>query len=815
MKKRAIISWLTLLLSLPLFSQTFQGRIIDQSGNPVVGSTVYIREIKQGVACSDDGEFQVALDDGTYTVEFRSLGYETQTKNITVRSGEPVAEEIVLEEKYYALSEVVVVGREDPAYEIMRQAIARAPYHAKQIKSYQSEVYQKLKLKLLALPNILGMKMETNDGLNLNDYKNKLFIQESYNDITYTAPDKYEQTVKAFSSSIPDDMNPDDALRITQSSLYQPVFAGMTSPLHPKAFSYYRFRYEGFVEEDGQVINKIKVTPKLKDPLFISGYIYIADGEWNLRFAELRQETMGMTNNYTITYNPVAESVYMPTSYMIDSRINVMGFKAEGSYLSSSKYTEVIQDETLVSGAVTLPEAKKKEKRSFELKPDSNYIVQSDTLAKSRDSLFWKKIRTLPLSDDEWLSYQRKDSIQAFTDSIKKNYHNKPFRWGSLLMGGKIGGDSARFSLKYDGLLRVIPEYNFVDGYWVGQEIDWGINVGKDNALHVIPSVYYATARKRVLWQTRLTFDYAPLRFGHLSLSMGSTTSDYNPVGALRIENALNSLLWGKNRSMLYQNDYIRLENNLELTHALRLAVELDLAKRRSLENKSSDILFGKKKDVTPNLVTDERFDRISYAVGLTYHFNQYYEIRNGRKIYRRNYSPAVNLRFSRNHPVNNSANENSQYMELGMEQRIKTDLLGLLVYSLNGGSFIGSRDRMNFADYKHFNTSDLMFTGKNGFDSFMLLDYYSHSTNKHWVQGIVNYNNQYIFLKRLPFLQGRVFSETIGAKFLYTPDRKGYTEFGYSIGLGKLMSVGVFGSFNELKHDKTGVKFSLDLSMF
>lgn len=634
-------------------------------------------------------------------------------------------------------------------------------------------------------------------------------MQESFSEIRYTTPDKYEQTVKGFSSTIPDNLNPEDAFRITKSSLYQPTFAGLISPLNPKAFSYYRFRYEGFIEEDGQVINKIKVIPKLKDPQFVSGYIFIADNEWNLRFAELQQDVFGSTQIYRITYNPVGKSVYLPTTYDIDSKITIMGFKAEGSYSSSTKYIEVIPNESVALE----PEKKKKEKRTLEIKGDTAYVVKSDTMANKRDSLFWDEIRTLPLAEEELLSYQRKDSIQAFTDSIRKDHHNTKFKPMTLLSGGKVGGDSARISLKYGGLLRVVPEYNFVDGFWIGQRFDLGINMGKHNSLHVIPAVYYATARKRVLWEGALKLNYAPLRLGEMELSGGSTTRDYNPVGALRIENALNSILWGRNRSMLYQNDYIRFKNKIELTHALLMAVEVDVAKRRSLENNVTDMLFGKKKDVTANLITDPHFDRIRYDIDLEYTFNQYYEIYKGKKIYRRTNSPTVNLHFSQNHPVNDSDNNRSQSLEMGVRQQVKMGLFSSLVYSVNAGSFLGSSDRVNFADYKHFNTSDLMFTGKSSFESFMLLDYYSHSTNKRWVQGDVNYNSQYILLKRLPFLQGKVFGETIGAKYLYTPQNKHYTEFGYSIGFGKFMNVGVFSSFNDLKHDKLGVRFSLDIS--
>lgn len=811
MTKRQILFSICFLISVfPLFAQKIKGRITDLSGQPIPGSTVYIRETMQGIVCNEDGAFQINMEVGDYWVEFRSLGYETEQKKIHVSDSEEVVVEVILKEKSFSLGEVVVTGDEDPAYEIMRQAIAKAPFHAQQIKSYHSEVYQKVKLKLLALPKIPGMKMETDDGINLNDYKNKLFMQESFNEIRFTTPDKYEQTVKGFSSTIPDNMNPEEVFRITKSSLYQPTFAGLTSPLHPKAFSYYRFRYDGFLEEDGQVINKIRIIPKLNDPLFVSGYIYIADDEWNIRFAELHQKVMGSTQIYTITYDPVAESIYLPTTYQIESAISLMGVKAEASYLSSTKFIDVLQNDSII-----LQEKKKKEKRSLEIKPDTAYVVKSDSLAKSRDSIFWDEIRTLPLSKDELLSYKRKDSIQAFTDSIRKNYHNTKFELKSLLDGGKIGGDSTLFSLNYGGLLRIIPEYNFVDGFWLGQRFDLGININKHRPLHFIPSIYYVTSRKRVLWEGVLTLGYAPRRLGKVELSAGSTTSDYNPEGALRIENALNSFLWGRNRSMLYQNDYIRMKNKIELAHALRLTVEVDLSKRRSLENTTSNVLFAKKDRITSNLVTDSHFDRVRYDLGLEYTFNQYYEFYDGRKIYRRTNSPTIGLSFSQNHPMNNSDNKRSQFLEANIKQSVKTGLFSTFLYSLNAGTFLGSRQQMNFADYKHFNTSDLMFTGKNSFDSYMLLDYYTHSTNEHWVAGNVNYYSQYILLKRLPFLQGKVFGETIGAKYLYTPNKKNYMEVGYSVGLGKLLNIGVFSSFNDLKYDKIGVRFAIDLSAF
>ena len=93
-----------------------------------------------------------------------------------------------------------------------------------------------------------------------------------------------------------------------------------------------------------------------------------------------------------------------------------------------------------------------------------------------------------------------------------------------------------------------------------------------------------------------------------------------------------------------------------------------------------------------------------------------------------------------------------------------------------------------------------------------MLLDNYAASTNKHWLKGEFNYDSNYLLLKRLPFLQGKMFTESLHLKNLYTPDMKLYSEIGYSINITRLLNFGTFVSFRKAEYQDFGIRIMFDL---
>lgn len=810
---KCLSTFLFFCFAISVLSQNFEGKITDSDHKIVYGSTVFIKETSQGLACNQNGEFQVTLPVGRYTVEYRCLGYEKVTEAINIVAGEKTVRNIVLKEKPIELKEVSVVNKEDPAYEIIRNAIRKASYNQNRLQEYTAESYIKGNMELTKV-NALIDKLSSADGLKMSDYKDKLFVQESYSTIHYEAPDIYKQTVNAFSSSIPDNFDSKDVMQLSTSSLYLPFFAGRISPLNPKAFSYYRFRYEGFSEENGSVINKIKVIPKLNDPELLEGYIYLADNTWDIRQAELICNTYyGLQQDFTITYNNIGNDIYMPTTYVSKVEGNIMGVSGYFNYYMSVKYVDFKSEAKLKPKVIT----------SFKVLEDKykpKIKLETDSLASKRDSAYWMQIRTVPLSIKEETSFVKKDSVQQRINSLRSKYNNRKFDPSDLVMGGHFGGDSVRFTFKYGGVLGALRDYNFVDGFGLGQKIELSAKIGQENKIALTPEVYYTTARKKMVWKSDLVFKYR--RSNEYKISAGNISSEFNHLGPNRLDNGISSLLWGRNASMFYNQKYLMAESYNYMNYlirGLRLATQFKIASRDPLTNNTSYTIFGGKKHIKPNLFDPEYPDLLSYGIAIAYDGINHDQIdsRQGAPVY---YSTlAFTLAYFEGLAAGKADNSRFRKLEGRVFHSIKTDYFSRLSYEVGGGSFLGDNSKMNFADYKFFSTVGGVWLTTKSIDAlftkpFVLLDAQT-ATNDYWAYSHVTYKSKYIALKRLPFLQGKMFNEVVHLKYLYMPQMKNYVETGYSIDFFGSLSFGVYASFNNFKYDKLGVCFSFNTAIF
>lgn len=817
-KFRIVISLFVLIIGFinPLSAQSLEGRIVDQNENPILGSLVLIKETYQGVACNENGEFQINLYPGTYTVDFRSLGYKTQTKKITIQEGEVRTEFLELEENPIVLEEVVVIGKEDPAYEIIRQAIKKAPYHQNIIKEYVAECYIKGNLELTKISKIVD-QMVNIDGARPSDFKNQLFVQESFSEIKYQAPDQYDQTVKAFSSTIPDNFNPKHVIPLAISSLYLPRFNIHISPLNPKAFTYYRFQYEGYTEENKEVVNKIKVIPKMNDPELLEGYLYIADESWDIRHADLQSNVLGIKQHVNINYDKLGDIAYMPTTFSNKMQGNVLGTQGYFNYYASIKYLDFTKNDSIdydqKRSIVITPQNLKK---SLEIKVDDFYRISSDSLATRRDSLFWKDIRNTPLSLREEHSYETRDSIQHHFDQVRDNPKNANFKPIDLIFGGRIGGDSTFVTFTHGGIPGILRDYNFVDGYGLGYKFSLSKKMKAKNKLTLTPEIYYTTERNSWVWKTDIEYTYSPLRLGKVIFSAGNSTTDYNPVGVNRQDNAMSSYLWGQNKSMFYRNKFAQITNHIDLTHALQLSAQMKWSKRSTLHNNRIFSIFGAERKAKANFENGSYPDLLSYAVRLQYTPKYYYAILGGQKRYIYASYPTFGISYSEGFSSLGESNSRFRKIEGTIEHELKTDLFSTLTYKVNGGTFIGNKNRMNFADYKHFNASgDYILIAKSPLNSLMLIDPYIASTNRYWLYSHINYRSKYILLTRIPFLQGKFLNEAVHLKYLFTPNRRNYIEVGYTIDIFKALSVGAHWGFNNFQSDNFNAKVTIDFNFF
>ena len=817
---RILISSLFLLIVFPAFSQIFSGRIIDGKGAPVPNATIFIYELKSGISADNLGEFRTNLTPGRYSCEASSLGYRREKFSILVEDKD-LSKVVKLQETFYELKEVKFSGRGDKrGNEIMRKAIAKGPFYRYQLKEYKSEAYMKGTMKITALPWIVKNQLKKNK---VNLVLNKLFLVESQSEIAYKSPNTYQQTIKAFSSTIPDEVDPGDYSLLLKSSIYDPILMGMISPLSPQALTYYNFVFKGIVNENGRVVNKIQIVPKKGGAKLFSGYVCIVDETWNVSYAELTSSQSGIKSESKINYNEVRENIFLPTGYTIDYNVDIFGVKGVGKYYSSITYRSI--EENSVTPQV-IKKKKVTQKRCLEIKKDtSSTKVIVDSTAKKRDSTYWLAVRKLPLRDDEIRSYKSVDSLKIEYKKIEKEDSVKNQNGGKggtpveqIIFGHKYKlGKKWYFS--FGGLKDVIGDFNFVDGYQLGQKVTLGYYI-KDStrSLTMAPSLYYSTARKRVLWQNDVTFSYLPSKGGKLKLSFGSTTADISSNSATsRAINSYSSFFYGYSPVKIISKDYLELNNSIDIANGLRLDLQLSYQRREYLANGNVKSIFGKipETNVPQNIYSPQFINHsaLLFSTGVTYTPEYFYRVsQGGHKQYLHSAYPTFMLRLTVAPGRSDPSSSRFASVTLGVTQSVKLNIYSKIGYTLFTGMFI-NKERLFFPDYKHFRANDIMLSEEDFDKCFLLLDNYTLSTPDKWVQGMVNYNSEYILLKHLPFLNSSMINESVHLHTIWlTETGLHHTEIGYSIGVNDLVRVGVFAGFRGVRYQSAGFRIAVPL---
>lgn len=87
------------------------GKIIDEKGIFVAGATIRITEINKGTQSDENGNYQLLLPAGIYTIEINDISYQKQRlEHIKIQPGKTTALDIRLIPALNGLNEVVVVG---------------------------------------------------------------------------------------------------------------------------------------------------------------------------------------------------------------------------------------------------------------------------------------------------------------------------------------------------------------------------------------------------------------------------------------------------------------------------------------------------------------------------------------------------------------------------------------------------------------------------------------------------------------------------------------------------------------------------------
>lgn len=860
--KKCFFLYLWILISPLSFSQIFKGIVSNENGETIPYASLYIKEISYGFITDDSGNFHTSIKQGTYTCEISSLGYSREVITIHIPAG-GLTKNIVLKERVYELREVsITTDNEDPAYSVMRKAIAHAPKYRNYVQTYTADTYLKGTGKLSRIPALLKLSPEIREES--KEWMNRTFLLEEHRRVTYTAPSTWDNEIKAYTNSFPQNIR--ISLETTDINLYQPKLFGKISPLNPGAFSYYDFKLDGCFNEGDYLVNKIQVIPKKNSPELLSGHIYIIEDLWCVSTTDLHLSDQGITANIQVTCKEVEPSVFLSTSIKLTCIVDFLGVKAEASYLSAIQYIDVVVDENIFTApyaktdvsnnAIIKPVLNKEQQKLLdkieELQSKENfttrdaykmsklisksiqrgdtakrkykyeiksrvYNAQTDSLATERDSAYWAGVRTVPLRPEEVESYARKEIMSGKKDSTGrdsvKSVPREIFR--TILYGNVFQSKDKKGWLRFYNLSHYLPEFNFVDGLWIGTKLNTGIDFNENTTLQFIPQVYYAASRKSWMWNGELNLYYAPRRLGKLSVAGGNQTADFNgETGESRLVNSFSSLLFARNDIKLYDRKYVTVKNQVELVNSLKLTTGISWEERRSLENAINRSIF--QSIARTNIPNNPHYqfvpsgNLLATEIALEYTPEHYYRMFRGTKYYENSQYPTIEVKYGKAFSYGGSEKLTASFQrfEFSLKQEVEFGFLNTLNWYINGGLF-WDKDNLYFADFKHFSATKLPVT-KHTFDrTFSLLDNYKYSTDDRWVQAYVMWRTPYLLIKRLPFLQDKYFDEALHFRTLLVPHRKPYAEVGYSVGFAAVGRVGIFAGFEKWRYKSVGVSIT------
>src|SRR5687767_12133163 len=150
--RKCLLLIFPLIHCLSVLAGRISGAVTDEKGQVLAYASILVKGSTQGTTANKEGEYFLQLDPGTYTIVAQYVGYSRQEKTITV-GPDNIILDFQLSLQQLSLKEVEVrPGAEDPAFDIIRNAIKKRPYYLNQLNTFQCEVYIKGQLQLRAYP---------------------------------------------------------------------------------------------------------------------------------------------------------------------------------------------------------------------------------------------------------------------------------------------------------------------------------------------------------------------------------------------------------------------------------------------------------------------------------------------------------------------------------------------------------------------------------------------------------------------------------------------------------------------------------------
>ncbi|WP_394758050.1 DUF5686 and carboxypeptidase regulatory-like domain-containing protein [Flavobacterium sp.] len=792
---------LFLLASIPTFSQ-IKGLITDDKNVSLPSVNIFLENSYNNTSSNEKGFYELNVKKaGKYVIVFQYLGFKTRKIPVTIETF-PYELNVKLVEENFTLNEVVISNQEDPAKQIIRNAIAAKKENSAKTAKYNADFYSRGLMRIKDAPKkILGQEIGDFDGALDSTRTGILYLSETVSKLNFQKPDKMKETILASKVSGKDNgfsFNNAAGVDFDFYENYLPFQVNVISPISDNAFNYYKFKIEGsFYNEDKQQVNKIKVIPRRDTEPVVEGYIYIVEDSWAIYAVDVnlkgyRMQTPAIDNlilKQSFSFNKT-DNIWTKNTQSLDFIAGMLGINVSGRFTyvySNFEFEPKFTKKTFTKEVLTFEK-------------DSN---------KKEDS-FWNTIRPIPLTVEESTDYVKKDSIQTlrksktYLDSIDKK-ENK-FKLQQILSGYIYKNSYKNTTINYSGPLTSL-RFNTVQGYNLSAGLSYTKRNPDDRTYTNFGTKFnYGFAETKL----RMIADFSKKFNNHnnafLAISGGSEATQFNEKKPISdIVNSISTLFFKNNYMKLFDKNFVKLSYSQEVVNGFSLYANFDYSERKPLFNNTdfaiikSDDLYTSNNPLLPSDNFTPAIIKHNLAKGKItgkINFGQEYWTRPDGKFNIPNDKYPV-LYFTYEKGFAGSQNKyNFDYLGAKVTQDFALGNKGHLGVNVTAGKFFNA-DNISFVDYKHFAGNQTRIgQSDNYLNVFNLMPYYANSTNDAFFEAHLEYDDKGFIINKIPLLNKLKSNLILGYHNLSVPNRTPYYEF--SAGLDNLG----FGKFKIFRLD-------------
>ena len=828
---RLFLFSIVLLFAKQVSAQKIYGTVFNSQGDLLPYTSITVKGTSKGASANEKAKFSINLQEGTYTIVCQHLGYTSIEKKVTVNGNTEVS--FVLQDQKLNLDAVVISNkREDPAYEVIRNAIKKREYYKKQVDAFTCNIYGKDIIKLKSLPKkVMGKKIEESDRKDMgvdSAGKGIIYLSESVSKISVKNPDKSKLEIMSSRVSGSDGFGFSFPSFITLYNSNVRVFTdkfnprGFISPIADGAISFYKFKFLGTFFEDGKSYNSIRVTPRrLYEPLF-TGVINIEDDTWAIHSFDLfltKTAQLEIMDSLQITQIHVSldNDIRRVKNQLIHFDFKLFGIKAGGNFLT------VYSDYNV--------------KPNFTKKYFDNVVIKYDTGVNKKSIAYWDSTRAVPLEKEEELDYKKKDSLfknykdsslsKRYLDSINKlqnkmkitdfiskgfnHYHNTKTHTTSWSIEPMLSPISP--NIEYNAAEGIAA--NFKGSYYRKKN-------SSKTGVTFAPLIRYGFGNGHLNPSATLTFNHRSedsinhkINRYSIFLSGGKRVSDFNKAGSVTpYVNTIATFFNGLNYLKTYENYYAsisyfkRFENgfNFNAYSLYEDRIPLDNTTDRTFKNKYNS-------NITPNYpvekLTAQFTPHQALMVGLSLRYKpggKYIQFPNYKMSIGSKY-PTFTLDYIKGIKNIFGSDVDFDKWKVTVFDEVNLKIAGALKYKFGVGGFLNNK-QVFIQDFQHFNGNQTI-SASDYVNSFQLAPYYANSTTAaFYAIGHLEHHFNGLLTNKIPLFRKLNWNMVAGSNAFYVDKTNHYVEvFAGLENIFKVLRVDFVAGYDRNNNVQTGIR--------